>query len=131
MIRWGFYLANNSNRPYYEGHERQDVVEARNEFVTNFAAREHLYWQIENDPNDKEKCDWITPIRQEDGSKKVALFSHDESTCRRGEVAKKKWCFPGKELLYQNGRMQSVMQSWFILKLPIGPFFDWIDLKYI
>lgn len=93
LIKWGFYLGNNSNRPYFEGHEREDVVKSRKEFVSYFADREHLYWQIENDPNDKNKCDWITPMRQENGEKRVALFSHDESTNKRGEVSKKNGCF--------------------------------------
>lgn len=33
--------------------------------------------------------DWIIPSRQEDGGKRDALFCHDESTYRRGEVTKK------------------------------------------
>ena len=46
--------------------------------------------EIINDPNDKNNCEWITPMRQENGEKRVALFSHDESTNKRDEVSKKK-----------------------------------------
>lgn len=83
-----------------------------------------------NNPDDRNECEWIIPMKQEDGSRRVALFSHEESTYRRGEVSKKKWCFPGYEPLYQKGRMQSVMQSWFILQHPIGPFFKLTDKEF-
>jgi hypothetical protein len=93
LIKWGFYLGDNSNRPYYEGHEREDVVLARKDFVEYFNSRKHLYYTLTNNPDDKNDCEWIIPMKQEDGSRRVALFSHDESTYRRGEVSKKKMVF--------------------------------------
>jgi hypothetical protein len=127
LVRWGFYLGNNSNRPFFEGHEREDVATARKEFVEYFTSRKHLYYTLTNKDDNKNECEWIHPMRKEDSSvpfEKVALFSHDESTYRRGEVCKTKWFFPGKEPLFQKGRMQSIMQSWFILQHPSGPFFQ-------
>lgn len=132
LIRWGAYLGKNSNRPYFEGHERVDVVEHRERFVGYFASREHFYYQIESDQNDKEKCDWINPMRKEDDVcfKKTVLLSHDEANNRRGETSKRKWFFPGKEPLYQKGKMQSVMQSWFIMQHPSGPFLQLTEEEY-
>jgi len=39
LIRWGFYLGSNSNRPYFEGHERADVVVVRNKLVDYFKLK--------------------------------------------------------------------------------------------
>jgi hypothetical protein len=43
----------NSNRPYYEGHERADVILAREEFVKYFHERRHLYYTLTFNPEDK------------------------------------------------------------------------------
>ena len=46
MMKWGFYLGSNSNRPYFEGHERADVVAVRNQLVDYFSDRKHLYYTL-------------------------------------------------------------------------------------
>ncbi len=129
LLRWGFYLGKNKNRPYYLGHEREDVVIHRNEFTKYFVERKHLYWTL-TDTEDKENCEWTMPMRQENGDKKVALFCHDEVNNRRGEVSEKKWFYPGEEPFFQKGRMQSIMQSWFILAHPSGPYFQLSDEEF-
>jgi hypothetical protein len=68
-------LGDNSNRPYYEGHEREDVVLARKDFVEYFNSRKHLYYTLTNNPDDRNECEWIIPMKQEDYSRRVALFA--------------------------------------------------------
>ena len=132
MMKWGFYLGSNSNRPYFEGHERADVVAVRNQLVDYFSDRKHLYYTLtEKEESGEDMIDYVMPMRQEDGSKRVALFSHDESTYRSGETSKKKWMFPGREPLFQKGRMKSIMQSWFVLQHPIGPYFQLSESEFI
>jgi hypothetical protein len=38
--------------------------------------------------------------------------------------------FPGKEPLFQKGRMKSITQSWFILQHPMGPFFHLTEKEF-
>ncbi len=33
LDEWGFFWSNNKNRPFVNGHERDDVVEYRKKFV--------------------------------------------------------------------------------------------------
>jgi len=63
-------------------HERADVVVVRNKFVDYFTRRNHLYYTLTAKNDDLDNIEYEMPMRQEDGSKKVALFSHDESTLR-------------------------------------------------
>lgn len=46
LRRWGAKFRANSQRPYFEGHERPDVVAHRQEFVTYFRERKDQYYTI-------------------------------------------------------------------------------------
>lgn len=46
LRRWGAKFEANSQRPYFEGHERDDVVKHRNEFINYFLARKDSYYTI-------------------------------------------------------------------------------------
>ena len=46
LRRWGAKFQPNSQRPYFEGHERDDVVKHRHEFVSYFLGRKDRYYSI-------------------------------------------------------------------------------------
>ena len=46
LRRWGAKFEANSRRPYFEGHERDDVVKHRNEFINYFLAHKAYYYTI-------------------------------------------------------------------------------------
>ena len=46
LRRWGAKFRQNSQRPYFEGHERSDVVAHRREFITHFLQRKGQYYTI-------------------------------------------------------------------------------------
>ena len=48
LIKWGAKWDSNKNRPYFEGHEREDVVAARKLFLMHFTESKSLYYTIEN-----------------------------------------------------------------------------------
>ena len=51
LKRWDAAVEPNTKRPYFEGHERVDVVEARNVFVDYFLERKKHYYTVdESDP---------------------------------------------------------------------------------
>lgn len=57
LRRWGAKFQPNSQRPYFEGHERDDVVKHRNEFISYFLARKDQYYTI----SDEENPTWNIP----------------------------------------------------------------------
>ncbi|CAF1215810.1 unnamed protein product, partial [Didymodactylos carnosus] len=46
LRRWGAKFETNSQRPYFEGHERDDVVKHRNEFINYFLAHKDFYYTV-------------------------------------------------------------------------------------
>ena len=44
LLKWGARWDDNKNRPYFEGHERDNVVEERNNFVEYFLHNKELYF---------------------------------------------------------------------------------------
>ncbi|CAF3044042.1 unnamed protein product [Rotaria sp. Silwood2] len=46
LRRWGAKFQPNTQRPYFEGHERQDVIAHRQEFISYFLHRKDLYYTI-------------------------------------------------------------------------------------
>jgi hypothetical protein len=48
LRRWGIFYSSNKIRPYWIGHERQDVVEHRERVVNYFLSREDHYYTVTN-----------------------------------------------------------------------------------
>jgi hypothetical protein len=46
LRRWGAKFEANSQRPYFEGHERDDVLKHRKEFIDYFLVRKNSYYTI-------------------------------------------------------------------------------------
>ncbi|CAF4611883.1 unnamed protein product, partial [Rotaria sp. Silwood2] len=57
LRRWGATFKPNSQRPYFIGHERQDVVKHRAEFVSYFLTRKDRYYTV----SDGEQPMWNIP----------------------------------------------------------------------
>ncbi|CAF3567601.1 unnamed protein product, partial [Rotaria socialis] len=49
LRRFGVKFTANSSRPYFLGHEREDMVKHRQEFVKYFIEREQHFYTITND----------------------------------------------------------------------------------
>ena len=47
----------NTNGPYFEGHDRPDVVSHRHQFIHHLLANEDKYYRVSSDENRV----WITP----------------------------------------------------------------------
>ncbi len=101
LLKWGAKFEPNKKRPYFEGHERPDVVRSRNKFVSFFdiSANDFGYMQKEiNASIQLEK----NPVRIED-KHKYLLVSHDESTFRCGETAVKRWVWNDVYTFFNKG----------------------------
>ena len=119
LKRWGYEFKSNSKRMYFEGHERPDVVSARNTFIETFLNREENHYRI------CENNDWILPIE-----KPTILLFHDESTFRSGEQMPKRWFKPGHEPFKNKCRGKSLMVSDFLVAHPSSPFFSLSEAEW-
>ena len=136
LKRWGARFDNNTNRPYFEGHERADVVVDRNEFLRHFLTNKKNYYTVTAGEN----AFWETPktttptiliCKISDfisaSEKNLASYNslgHDESTFRSGETRAKRWLFDDAAPFFSKGNGRSVMVSDFIVQHPSGPFFQ-------
>jgi hypothetical protein len=57
LRRWGVRFTDNKQRPYFEGHERNDVVVERKKFISYFLSRQAHYCTV----NDGEQPMWRMP----------------------------------------------------------------------
>ncbi|CAF1250957.1 unnamed protein product, partial [Didymodactylos carnosus] len=113
--RWGGRHEANSNRPYFEGHERADIIAHRKEFIQHFLSRKAEYYTITNDESPK----WVirtTPRR-------TILICHDESTFRSGEISPHRWIIDDNAPFFSKGRSRSHMLSDFLVLHPSPRFF--------
>lgn len=57
LRRWGARFKKNSQRPYFEGHERTDVVDHRQQFINYFLERKDFYYTV----TEGDKPTWEIP----------------------------------------------------------------------
>ncbi|CAF4639335.1 unnamed protein product [Rotaria sp. Silwood2] len=60
LRRWGAKFEANSQRPYFEGHERDDVVKHRNQFINYFIIHKDFYYTV----TDGETPTWKMPTQK-------------------------------------------------------------------
>ena len=51
LRHWGFRFDSNSKRPYFDGHERPDIISHRESFVKYFIEKRNSFYTISNDEN--------------------------------------------------------------------------------
>jgi hypothetical protein len=118
LLKWGARYDKNSCRPYFEGHEREDVVIDRKNYVNYFVENKDFFYYPKYDV--VSKChEWVKPMR----NIKI-LLSHDESTFKSGEIPMYRWIFPDSAPFYNKGRGRSIMMSLFIVQHDMLEIFE-------
>jgi hypothetical protein len=85
LCRWGVKWTKNGKKPYFIGHEREDVVEHRNKFIRFMIENQcRLYQQTASDVED-----WVQPSED----KPITIICHDESTLNAGDQQSHKSSF--------------------------------------
>jgi hypothetical protein len=108
LKRWGAKFSKNQKRPYFEGHERDDVVASRKIFVDFFLSiKSQVYQQTKSEP-----INWVDP--SEDPP--FIIICHDESTFRSGEQQSFKWIFVNNSCFFNKGQGRSLMLSYFLVQ---------------
>jgi len=124
LLMWGARWDSSKNRPYFEGHERDDVVAKREEFVSYFTENKHLYYSKMINENDCFKLQVPKQIRE----KIRILISHDESTYRI-ELPPKRWLYPALATLFNKGKGRSIMVSAFLCQHSTSQLFELSDAE--
>jgi len=128
MLKWGAVWDRNKKRPYFEGHEREDVVKHRQNFIDYFLTNIESYYHpcpIESAESFSKPDDNITPR---------ILIAHDESTFRSNETQLKRWFFMKYAVFFNKGNGKSLMHSSFLIQHPTEPLFrlsesEWMVAK--
>lgn len=105
--RWGIDFNKNSKKPFFEGHERPDVIEHRKDFITYFLSRRDHYYLI-----DDTSLKWKEPIE-----KPCVIIFHDESTFRSHEQSHSRWMKRGHYPFISKGCEQKFFFFRFIDKI--------------
>lgn len=123
LLTWGARWDSSKNRPYFEGHERKDVVEKRIEFINYFITNKQLYYYVEIDEKGYHR--YQTPFISNQKRPRM-LISHDESTYRI-ELPPKRWMYPHLATLFNKGRGRSIMVSAFLAQHQSTDLFELTD----
>lgn len=114
LIKWGASYDPVSKKTYFEGHEREDVVQERTRLVDYFLNRKDNYYRVDESNPPK----WVEPTENP-----TVTFFHDETTFKTGEQNSKRWYFNNSAPFISKGRGRSLMVSDFLMAHPSGPFF--------
>ena len=113
VSRWmhylGFHPDVHSKNYYVDGHERENVVKHREQFLEkmlDFESRMIVYSGADMDVEE-------APLLEE-GQSRCVLITHDETTCNSNDAVKTVWVLEGKSDLRPKSRGQSLMVSGFM-----------------
>jgi hypothetical protein len=111
--RWmrclGFNIEKASKGWFSDGHERDDVVQYREEFLVKFAAYQARMSKYEGKDMDIAVSPTLAP-----GEKEIVVVTHDESTFYCNEGKRFFWMENGKKKLLPKCKGTSIMISGFV-----------------
>jgi hypothetical protein len=93
---------------YYDGHEREDVVAYRGEFLNRMATFERLMAQYTED------CEHEILPELENGQQRIILVTHDESHFYANDGRRQYWRLPHTQSLRSKHLGQSIHVSEFL-----------------
>ena len=104
MKEWGFEYKPFTQNIYMDGHERNDVVEYRREFVARMIERRKSMTNYDEDLN---------PIQPNlsNGARRIVLVCQDESTYYTNDLSSSIWMEEGHPILRKKGQGQAIMVS--------------------
>jgi len=106
MAKWGAKWCKNTKKPYFIGHEREDVVQSRRKLVDFFIKNKHRFYQQSGD----DEPEWVEPSEDDP----MIILTHDECTSNAGEQQSSKWSFDFNAPFYDKSRGRSRMLSYFL-----------------
>jgi hypothetical protein len=108
MHEWGYMYRKNRKAIYFDGHERDDVVQYRIEWSKRMVE----YMQrMEFFTGEKEELTLQPNLKP--GLKKIVLVTHDESTFYTNDGKEDMWLKDGENMIRKKGAGMSIMVSEF------------------
>ena len=124
-----------SQRPYFVGHERFDVVAYRLQFINCFLERTGWYYTVTEDDTSVRQissqnppciliCEYQNLFLFRSNLQLLISFSsaYDGSMFVTDEMSAKMWLFGDEKLFYENGNGTANMVSKFLVQHPNRPF---------
>lgn len=106
----GFHYLDYTKGTYVDGHERDDVVAYRKQYLTELTQLEAAY------PSPPVPDDLPCPLPPP-GQKRLVIIDHDESTFYANDDESRAWGEPGSHYIKPKGKGSSIMVSDFIDEL--------------
>lgn len=94
---------------YYDGHEREDVVQYRKEWTKRMLAYSEKMRRYEGDNMEQEIL-----LSLRDGEQELVLVTHDESTFYANDGVARAWLSEGETMLQKKSMGGSIMVSEFM-----------------
>ena len=110
LLKWGAKFECNKKRPYFEGHERSDVLEYRKTFIKQFDIKNKDFGYLQKVDDKNHTFLRKSIIRIEDQNKTI-LMCHDESTFRMGETPSKRWVWNKEYGFFNKGILKKLLKS--------------------
>lgn len=108
LYEWGYQYRNNKREIFFDGHEREDVVEYRNEW-----SKRMIEYMTRSDFYEGEQLQNVIEPDLQDGHKKIVFVTHDESTFYANDGKNTLWLKEGDNYIRKKGVGQSIMVSEF------------------
>lgn len=112
MHNWGYSYDTHTKGIYIDGHEREDVIAYRQQFITRFEEyQKRMPFYEEEDMVQKEP-------NLKDGEKKLILVTHDECCFHAYDGMKQIWLAEGEQLLRKKGEGKALMRERVCVRMP-------------
>ena len=108
LYEWGYTYRKNAKTIFFDGHEREDVVEYRQEW-----SRRMLEYMERSEFYEGENQEVVVEPVLKEGSKKIVFVTHDESTFFANDGKSVFWLLDGENHIRKKGPGSSIMVSEF------------------
>ena len=110
----GFEVLSADKGMFFDGHEREDVVKERGEFLTKMIECGFLHPSDAPTPEAAAAFPSSVPLAQSDVREKTLVLFHDESTFHANEDQTTMWGVKGEHMLRPKSKCAGIMVSDFV-----------------
>ena len=110
----GFEVLSASKGAYFDGHEREDVVKQREEFLKKMIEVGYIHPEQAPTPEAQRAFPNDAPLASSETREKAAVIFHDESTFNANDDQGTQWGVKGEGMLRPKSKGSGIMVSDFI-----------------
>lgn len=110
----GFQVLSAKKGAYFDGHERDDVVKSRKQFLEDMISVGFLHPSQAPTPDSQRAFPSNVPLASEEARSKLVVIFHDESTFHANDDQTVQWGVKGEGMLRPKSKGSGIMVSDFI-----------------